>query len=94
MLRLPAPPPQLTNDPSNRLGLDYAAEAARFPTLGYGIIDAHAHINGLSASALWEPIARSYGVTRTFSMSRLEDIPELRARFGLICTLLQVRMPA
>ncbi|MBI1304818.1 MAG: amidohydrolase family protein [Phycisphaera sp.] len=68
--------------PSNRLGLDYGAEATRLPQLGYGIIDVHAHINGLEASALWAPIARAYGVERTYSMSRVEDIPALRERFG------------
>ncbi len=67
---------------SNRLGLDYAHEATRLPQLGYGIVDVHAHINGLEAAALWAPIAQAYGVERTFSMSRVEDIPALRERFG------------
>lgn len=82
MLRLPSTPPLLRDDPSNRLGLDYAAESARFPKLGYGIIDVHAHVNGLEASTLWAPIAKAYGVERTFSMSRVEDIPSLRERHG------------
>ena len=82
MLRLPPTPPALRDDPSNRLGLDYIAEAASLPKLGFGIVDVHAHINGLEASALWAPIARAYGVERTFSMSRVEDIPALRERHG------------
>jgi hypothetical protein len=82
MLRIPAAPSALKDDPSNRLGLDYGAEAARLPALGYGIIDVHAHINGLEASAIWAPIAKTYGVERTYSMSRVEDIPALRERFG------------
>jgi hypothetical protein len=82
MLRLPPPPTSIRDEPSNRLGLDYLAEAARLPALGFGIIDAHAHINGLDASAVWAPIARAFGVERTWSMSRLEDIPALRERFG------------
>jgi len=79
---MPSPPSELLHDPSNRLGLDYMAEARSLPSLGYGIVDIHSHINGLDASALWEPIARAYGVERTFSMTRLEDIPAMRERFG------------
>jgi hypothetical protein len=82
MLRLPAAPPSLRDDPSNRLGLDYAAESARFPRLGFGIVDMHAHINGLEASAIWAPIALAYGIEKTFSMTRLEDVPAMRERFG------------
>ena len=72
----------LRDNPSNRTGLDFDAEVARMPALGFGIIDAHAHINGLDASAIWAPIALGYGIERTYSMSRLEDIPALRERFG------------
>lgn len=82
MLRLPPAPTALREDPSNRLGLDFAAEATRFPELGYGIIDMHAHINGVEASAVWEPIASAYGVEKTLSMTRLEDVPLMRERFG------------
>ena len=82
MLRLPAAPPSLRDHPSNRLGLDYAAESARFPSLGFGIVDMHAHINGMDASAVWAPIARSYVIEKTFSMTRLEDVPAMRERFG------------
>jgi hypothetical protein len=82
MLRLPTAPATLRDDPSNRLGLDYAAEAARLPALGYGIVDIHAHVNGIEASLVWAPIARSFGVEKTFSMTRLEDVPLMRERFG------------
>lgn len=82
MLRLPAAPTSLRDEPSNRLGLDYLSEARSLPALGYGIVDAHAHINGLEASTVWHGISRAFGVERTLSMSRLEDIPALRARFG------------
>ncbi len=82
MLRFPAAPAALSHDPSNRLGLDYSEQSQHFPALDYGIVDVHAHINGVDASAVWSPIARMYGVTRTFSMSRLEDIPALRALHG------------
>ena len=82
MLRLPSPPTALRDDPSNRLGLDYLNEASTLPKLGYGIIDIHAHINGLAAAEVWHPIASAFGVERTFSMSRLEDVAALRARLG------------
>ena len=82
MMRLPPAPPALRDDPSNRLGLDYMAESARFPKLGFGIVDIHAHINGLEASDVWRPIAQAYGVEKTFSMTRLEDVPLMRERFG------------
>lgn len=42
----------------------------------------HAHINGVEASAVWEPIASAYGVEKTLSMTRLEDVPLMRERFG------------
>lgn len=82
MPALPQAPSTLRDDPSNRLGLDYLAEAERLPALGYGIVDVHSHVNGLEASELWAPIARAYGVERTFSMTRLEDVTLLRERFG------------
>ena len=82
MLRLPSTPTALRDDPSNRLGLDYLNEASSLPKLGYGIIDIHAHINGLAAAEVWHPIASAFGVERTFSMSRLEDVAALRARLG------------
>ncbi len=82
MLRLPNAPTSLHEHPNNRLGLDFAAEARQLPQLGYGIVDMHAHINGLEASAVWWPIAKSFGIERTLSMTRLEDVPEMRARFG------------
>ena len=82
MIRLPAAPASLREDPSNRLGLDYCAESARMPRLGFGIVDIHAHINGPEASLLWSRVARAYGIEKTFSMTRLEDVPLMRERFG------------
>ncbi len=68
--------------PSNRLGLDYAQEASRFPALDYGIIDAHAHINGLVAAEIWHRAAMQYGIECTYSMTKLEDVPAFAQRFG------------
>lgn len=82
MLRIPPPPAALHDAPSNRLGLDYLAEAPAFPGLGYGIVDIHSHINGMEAARLWAPIARAYGIERTFSMTRLEEVPAMRELLG------------
>ena len=82
MPSLPPPPDTLHDAPSNRLGLDYLAEAPAFPSLGYGIVDIHSHINGIEAARLWAPIARDYGIERTFSMTRLEEIPAMRELLG------------
>jgi hypothetical protein len=82
MPALPPPPALLHDAPSNRLGLDFLAEAERLPALGHGIVDIHSHINGLEAAAIWAPIARAYGVERTFSMTRLEEVGAMRALLG------------
>ncbi|MSR40528.1 MAG: hypothetical protein EXS10_01295 [Phycisphaerales bacterium] len=81
-LTLPTAAAVSSLDSNNRLGLDYAHEATHFPALGYGIIDAHAHINGLVASELWHRAARAYGIECTYSMTKLEDVAAFRARFG------------
>lgn len=81
-LHLPSHPHATTTDASNRLSLDYAAEAQRFPALGYGIIDAHAHINGAAACEVWHRAALLYGIECTYSMTKLEDVPAFKQRFG------------
>ena len=69
------------SEPRAALGPTY--QAASLPKLGFGIVDVHAHINGLEASALWAPIAKAYGVERTFSMSRVEDIGAKDVKIGM-----------
>jgi hypothetical protein len=71
-------------NPSNRLGLDYAAEAARLPLpagLG-GIVDVHTHINGERAARIYQRAAKLYGISLTYSMTQLEQVPMMRAIFG------------
>ena len=63
--------------PANRLGLDYAAQAKNFPYSG-PIIDAHAHINGLSAVQIYRRIADAYGILMTYSMTKLEEAEAIR----------------
>jgi hypothetical protein len=59
--------------PANRLGLDYASEASRLQDFPAGIIDVHTHINGIRAAAVYKKAAELYGVTQTYSMTKLED---------------------
>lgn len=58
---------------ANRLGLDYEAEAARFEYTG-PIIDVHTHIGTRDAAKLYFKVADLFGVTRTLSMTKLENI--------------------
>lgn len=72
-----------SNREANRLGLDYAAEAIRLPVQGMPIIDAHAHIGGLSAARIYKQVAELYGISLTYSMTpRLEELQPLRDLFG------------
>ena len=68
--------------PSNRLGLDYEAEAARFPAPADGIIDVHTHVNGAEAARLYKRVADLYGVRRTYSMTSLEQVETVRDVLG------------
>lgn len=81
----------ITINPSNLLGLDYEAEAAKFPNPplpGSGaarpahIIDVHSHINGEKAAHIYKRAAELYGVGLTYSMSQLEQVELMREIFG------------
>ena len=67
---------------SNRLGLDYHAQAASFQKLPYPIIDVHTHLSGASACLLYKEIARLYGIGMTFSMTDLDEIEVVRSVLG------------
>ncbi len=67
---------------SNRLGLDYRAEAATFRQLPYPIIDVHSHLAGASACLLYREMARLYGIGLTFSMTHLDEIEAVRSVMG------------
>ena len=54
---------------ANRLGLDYAAEAAKLRSHDFSIIDAHAHIVGGQAVQVYRRAAELYGVGLTYSMT-------------------------
>lgn len=67
---------------SNLFDWDYAARAADFPKLPYQIIDAHCHINGAQAAALYREASTLYGVSKAWSMSQLEEVPSVKAVLG------------
>ena len=69
-------------NPSNRIGMDYRAEAQAFARLPHPIIDAHAHVHGERAAALLAESMDLYGIRRIHSMTRLEDIPTIRRVMG------------
>ncbi|MHC4219934.1 MAG: amidohydrolase family protein [Planctomycetota bacterium] len=68
--------------PANRLGLDYAAAAARLPAPSTGIIDVHTHINGATAAKIYGQVADLYGVRLTYSMTQLEQLEAVRDVLG------------
>lgn len=67
---------------SNRLGLDYREEAARLGPPVVPIIDAHAHINGARAAEIYREARSLYGVTLTYSQTRIEDAEAVRGVLG------------
>lgn len=68
--------------PANRFRLDYRAEATRMGPPPCPIIDAHSHINGDRASAIFNEARSLYGVSRVYSMSRLDDAPLVVKNMG------------
>jgi hypothetical protein len=77
MNRLPDPEMRRIN-PANRLGLDYAAEAGRLGSPPAPMIDVHTHVNGPEAARIYKRVADLYGITLTYSMSKLEELDVLR----------------
>ncbi|MEM9560554.1 MAG: hypothetical protein AAF995_09620 [Planctomycetota bacterium] len=79
---------------ANRLGLDYRAEAAAFDRRlrafdpgelsgrGGWIVDAHAHINGRRAAAIWGEAASAYGIERVYTQTQLGEAEAVRAVLG------------
>lgn len=68
--------------PANRFGVDYRAEAERMGAPVRPIIDAHAHINGARASAIWREAADVYGVSRVYSQTQLAEAAAVRGVLG------------
>lgn len=67
---------------ANRLGLDYAAEAARLGEPVCPIIDAHAHINGGLAAQVYKRVCDLYGIERVYSQTQLAQADAVKAVMG------------
>lgn len=70
------------NPDANRLGLDYRAEADRLGPPPVPIIDAHAHIQGVRAAAIWKEVAALYGVREVWSMTALAQVEPIAEVLG------------
>ncbi len=68
--------------PANRLRLDYRAEAKRLGTPVVPIIDAHTHINGEHASALYAEARELYGITETWSQTQFPQAKAIKKVLG------------
>lgn len=68
--------------PANRLRLDYRAEAGALGRPVTPIIDAHAHINGPRAAAIWGEAADLYGVERVYSQTQVAQAEAVRDVLG------------
>lgn len=64
--------------PSNTPGLDYRTEAGAFLRFDRPIVDAHCHVVGPKAAALYRDAARLYGVGLSYSMTPLPFLEPVR----------------
>lgn len=75
-----------TPTPANRLGIDYAAEAKRFPVAsGLGdlrLIDMHTHVNGREAARIFGRAADLYGVDLVYTMTWWDGVEDVRETLG------------
>lgn len=70
-----------TKSPHNLHALDYAAQAISLPfasAFNGRIIDVHSHIHGKDATKIYESAARLFGVSLTYSQTRLSEAPAVR----------------
>lgn len=67
---------------ANRLGLDYRAEAQRLGPPVAPIIDAHVHVNGPKAAAIFKKVCDQFGVTQVWSQTQLKQADAVREVMG------------
>lgn len=67
---------------ANRVGMDYAKEAARLPTPPIPIIDIHAHNNGAQAGKIYAKVADLYQISKVYTMVRLGEAKLVREALG------------
>ena len=68
--------------PANRLGLDYRAEAQRMVRPPVPIVDAHTHVNGGRASAIFREACELYGISRVLTQTRAEEVVPVKKVWG------------
>ena len=66
---------------ANRLGLNYAQEAALLPW-NRPIWDVHCHINDVESARLFFEVGSIFGIEKVWTMSPLEQVDALKAEFG------------
>ncbi len=76
------PADQAARSVNNLPGLDYRAEAARLGPPVTPIIDAHSHINGEKAVRVYLEARRLYGVTLTYTQTRIDQADAIREAMG------------
>jgi len=74
------PPTTVRPRPANLLGLDYARHELGDPPVP--IIDAHAHVNGPRAAAIFARAMDTYGVTRVYTQTQLAQADAVRGVLG------------
>lgn len=79
---LPADPAELARRQANRLNLDYVSEAARLGPPVVPIIDAHVHVNGSEAPAVFADVMDLFGIERVYSQTQLVHADAVRAILG------------
>lgn len=67
---------------SNLFDWNYRYLADTLPRPAFPLIDAHCHINGLKTAELYLEAAKSYGFTKAWSMSQLEEVDRLQNLLG------------
>ncbi len=79
---MPKPADAPTVHPANRLGLNYAAEAAKLSRPVVPIIDVHTHVNGPESARIYGRAATLYGIELSYSMTPLEQLEAVREVLG------------
>lgn len=67
---------------NNRFGIDFRAAAASLGPAPVEIIDAHSHINGARAAAVYAEARAAYGITHTWSQTQLSQADAVRSVLG------------
>jgi len=71
-------------NPRNRLGIDYAADAAAFDhaICPGGIIDGHAHVNGRRGAEIFRRVMDAYGCKKVYSQTQYAEAAHVREVLG------------